>query len=309
MGAAGRGAGDFDWDDLKVLIAVAEAGTLVGAGRALGLSHTTVLRRLIGAERALGATLFRRRGGVLERTSAGEDVLARARRIQFDIAALARSARAADGELAGTVRLAAPPGLTTDFLIPRLDPFLQAHPRIRVVLHTELSFAAMLLGQADVGVRISIPLIDGLDIRRVCDCRFALYGTSRLARTAARALGRGRPPWPHYVAFNEEFGALPEDRWVRELFRGAHPILHANATTALLAAARAGVGVAALPRYVGDREPGLRRITTPLPSPTQGLFLVTRREQRGVARVRAMVDYLARTFAAERALFLGEASA
>jgi hypothetical protein len=67
--------------------------------------------------------------------------------------------------------------------------------------------------------------------------------------------------------------------------------------------------VAALPRYVGDREPGLHRVPTPLPGPTEGLFLVTRREQRGVARVRALVDYLARILAAERALFVGQADA
>ena len=97
MATAKGDAEDFDWDDLRVLIAVDEAGTLVGAARALGLSHTTVLRRLAGAERVLGATLFRRREGVLVRTGAGEEVLTRARRIRSDVTALARSARAADG--------------------------------------------------------------------------------------------------------------------------------------------------------------------------------------------------------------------
>jgi len=300
------GIGDFDWDDLRILIAVAEAGTLVGAARALGLSHTTVLRRLAGAEKALGATLFRRRGGILVSTSTGEEALARARRIQHDIATLARSVRAADGKLAGPVRLAAPPGLTTDFLVPRLSPFLRQHPRIRILLHTELSFAAMLDGEADVGVRISVPLIDHLDIRRVCDCRFGLYAAPRLAAIATRAVERGGPPGSRYLAFNDEFADLPEDRWIRQIFRGTPPILQANATTVLLAAARAGIGVAALPRYVGDSESGLRRVPAPTPGPVEGLFLVTRREQRGVARVRAVVDYLARIIAAERALFTGE---
>ena len=154
-----------------------------------------------------------------------------------------------------------------------------------------------------------MPLTDRLDIRRLCDCGFALYAVPRLAAAAARSLERGGPPWPRYVAFSDEFADLPEDRWIRELFRGAPPVLRTNATTALLAAAQAGIGVAALPRYVGDREPALRRVPTPLPGPTEGLFLVTRREQRGVARVRALVDYLARTIAAERALFVGDGGA
>ncbi|WP_333669503.1 LysR family transcriptional regulator [Elioraea tepidiphila] len=305
MAADSDDPGEFDWDDLRILIAVDEAGTLLGASRVLGLSHTTVLRRLAGAERMLGAKLFRRKRGVLVRTPAGEEVLARAQRIRADMAALTRSARAVDGRLAGSVRLAAPPGLATDVLIPRLGAFLRTYPRIRVALHTDLDFSAMLRGEADVGIRISSPLTDRLDIRRVCDCGFALYALPKLAAAAARALARGSVSRVRYVAFDDNFAAFPEDRWIRELFGSTPPVLRANTTTALLAAARAGLGVAALPRYIGDREPTLGRIQTSLRGPIEGLFLVTRREQRGVARVRALVDYLARVLAEERTLFSG----
>ncbi|WP_207537824.1 LysR family transcriptional regulator [Sabulicella rubraurantiaca] len=297
--------GPFDWDDLRVLLAVDEAGTLLGAGRALGVSHTTVLRRLAAAESNLAARLFRRQGGALVRTPAGEEVLGRARRIRSDIVALTRSARAADGSLSGSIRLAAPPGLATDVLIPRLGEFLHAYPRIRVALLTDLDFSGMLRGDADVGVRISSPLADRLDVRRICDCHFGLYAVPRLAAAAARALERGSPSRVRYVAFEEGFSAFPEDRWIRDLFGTVPPVLRANTTTALLSAAVAGLGVAALPRYMGDREPKLRLVATSHGGPVEGVFLVTRREQRGVARVRALVDYLARVLLTERELFAG----
>ncbi len=298
----------FDWDDLRILMAVDEAGTLLGAARALALSHTTVLRRLDGAERVLGAKLFRRQKGILVRTMAGEEVLARALRIRSDIVALTRSARAADTTLAGSVRLAAPPGLATNVLIPRLGEFLRSHPKIQVALHTDLDFSAMLRGEADVGIRISSPLADRLDIRRVCDCGFALYGLPKLAAAATRALERGVASRIRYVAFDDNFTSFPEDRWIRDLFGSARPVLRANTTTALLAAARAGLGVSALPCYLGDMEPALRRVRTPHRAPVAGLFVVTRREQRGVARVRALVDFLARVLADGRAILGGSES-
>lgn len=297
--------GRFDWDDLRILMAVDEAGTLLGAARALALSHTTVLRRLDRAESVLGAKLFRRQKGMLVRTVAGHEVLARAGRIRSEIVALTRAARASDAALAGSVRLAAPPGLATHILIPRLSEFMRSHPKIQVVLHTDLDFSAMLRGDADVGIRISSPLTDQLDLRRVCDCAFALYAVPKLAAATARAFELGGSSRIRYIAFDDNFISFPEDRWIRDMFGSAPPILRANTTTAILAAARSGLGVAALPCYLGDEEPALCRVRTPLSGPVAGVFVVTRREQRGVARVRALVDFLVNVLADGRAILAG----
>src|ERR1043165_10140820 len=63
-----------DWADLPVVLAVARAGTLRGAAKLLGVSHSTVLRRLEGAEESLGTELFvRRPDGRHELTPAGQD--------------------------------------------------------------------------------------------------------------------------------------------------------------------------------------------------------------------------------------------
>jgi DNA-binding transcriptional LysR family regulator len=294
------------WDDLPMLVAIDRAGTLLGAAHALGVSHSTILRRLAAAERALSVALFSRRGGVLIATDAGRDVVARAGRIQRDVEALTRAAGGVDRALAGEVRVAAPLNLVTAIVVPALRPFLKSHPQIRVMLHAELEFSAMPRGEADVGLRVSMPVADGFDIRKVCDCRFGLYACRRLAGTAAAALRRGEPPGPGYVAFGEERLGLPEERWMRTLFWGEPPVLRTNAGSALVVAAQVGIGVAALPCYVGDRMPGLVRIALHSAEPSEGIFLVTRREQRRVARVRAVVDFLVRCIGEQRHLFSGE---
>lgn len=48
----------MNWDDLRIFLAIARAGTLLGAARALGVNHTTVARRLSALEGALQADLF-----------------------------------------------------------------------------------------------------------------------------------------------------------------------------------------------------------------------------------------------------------
>ncbi|MGH7092388.1 MAG: helix-turn-helix domain-containing protein, partial [Stellaceae bacterium] len=59
--AAGSTAGNMDWDDVRVFLAVARFGSLRAAGRALGLSQPTIGRRLAAFEAAFGGpTLFDR---------------------------------------------------------------------------------------------------------------------------------------------------------------------------------------------------------------------------------------------------------
>lgn len=48
------------WDDLQIVLAIAEAGSLSGASRTLRISHATVFRRLNELERGLRVTLFER---------------------------------------------------------------------------------------------------------------------------------------------------------------------------------------------------------------------------------------------------------
>jgi len=287
---------NFSWDDLRVLIAIDDAGTLVGAAKTLNVSHSTIYRRLDAIEKALRAKLFRRQDKVLVRTQTADTVIGQARRIGREIDELARAATDADGKLSGLVHVAGPHALIAGFVAGHLVPFYRAHPRVRVVLHAEVGVEMMLRGEADIGLRISMPVSDKLDIRRIGDCQFGLYGVARLATEITQALRRGEPLRTPYVDYSDDHAEVPETRWLKKLFGDAAPVLQANATPVLLAAAKAGIGVAALPRYVGAQTLGLKPIVTATPGPVEGLFIITRREQRGVARVRMLVDFLTKTF-------------
>ena len=60
------------WSDVPYLLAVCETGSLAGAARLLGVNHSTVFRRVEGAEAALGVRLFERQRGGYAMTAAGE---------------------------------------------------------------------------------------------------------------------------------------------------------------------------------------------------------------------------------------------
>lgn len=288
---------DLNWDDLRFLLALDRAGSFLGAARALRVAHSTVARRLEAAEQALQTRLFHRRGTALVRTEAAMAILAHATRVEQEIASLSRAAFGTEARLDGTVRLAAPLAFIAHFLLPRLRPFQERYPNIEVALSGDLPLEAMLRGEADIGLRISRPVSEQLDIRRLCPCRFALY------EAAEPGLRRPEPNLYLEVAYDQQ--VLPETRWVRTLFPATRPALQLSTTVAVQAAVKAGLGVGALPCYLGDNMAGIRRVLDAPEGPLESLYLVTHREQRGLARVRVLVDFLAETVANARRLFEG----
>lgn len=81
---------EFDWDDLKVFLAVARAGTLRGAAEASGANHTTLTRRLSILEDRIGSRLFDRSKAGLVLTQLGEDLLPYAQRVEDEMVSAAR---------------------------------------------------------------------------------------------------------------------------------------------------------------------------------------------------------------------------
>ena len=81
----------------------------------------------------------------------------------------------------------------------------------------------------------------------------------------------------------------------------------ANSLVALREAARAGLGVAALPCYLGDPDPGLRRVAPPIAEMEVSLWLLVHPSLRRVARVRVVLDAIAAALARKRPLVEGHA--
>lgn len=79
----------LNWDDFRLIRAVAETGTLPAAADRLGTAHSTVFRRLRAIEAALGCALFERAKAHLEPTQAGAEIAALAVRMGEEVDAVA----------------------------------------------------------------------------------------------------------------------------------------------------------------------------------------------------------------------------
>lgn len=152
--------------DLRVLVQTAQAGSLSGAARALGITPAAASATLKRLESQLGARLFERSTRALRLTPQGQTLLDYASRA-LDLLAEGESLVAAEGgALVGLLRVAAPSDLTRSTLLPWFDEFLDAHPGVQLNLSVGDRPLDVMRDEVDVALRYG-PLADSRLVARL----------------------------------------------------------------------------------------------------------------------------------------------
>lgn len=292
----------MSWDDLRFVLAVAQAGSLLGAGRRLGVDHTTVGRRVEAAESTLGLKLFTRTRSGYVLTADAERLLPALSEVERAVLQVERHADAQQEGLEGAVRVTSPETLGTHYLAARLATFGRDHPQLQIALVPAGEVLDLGRRQAELAIRTFRSKKDNLVVRRVAVIHYAFYASAEyLQRHPLRSpaeLSRHTvlcgPPEPGEV----------EAQWLSRLAPDVRPQFVSVLSSALLEAARAGAGVTILPCYLGDPEPTLTAIDMPKP-PTTKLYLTVHEDLRKTPRVRALMDFITARMKQDAPLFAG----
>ena len=292
-------AQDQNWDDYRLFLAIAQAGTLSGAARLLGVTHSTVFRRLAGFEDRLGVRLFERLPSGYVLTAAGEAMQQATTRIDDEIAAIRRRVTGQDQRLSGQVRITATDMLAIGLLPPHLAAFRREWPGIDLELLVSDMRLDLTRREADVALRLGHPVQEALVGRRVGALAFGIYA-STARHHAGIADDLARNDW---IGFGS--GHAPLRRVLAEWLPGLRPQFRTDSISAAIAAARAGIGLAPLPCAIADPDPDLVRVA-PFPDDFRlDLWLLTHEDLRQTARIRAFVDFMAEALAAQADLLEG----
>lgn len=281
----------MQWDDLRLFVILADAGSLSAAARRLRLDHTTVARRVAGLEDALGLRLFDRLPRGWSLTAEGERLLDQARRVEEEAAAFARQAQGLGPGAEGIVRISAPPGLAATFLAPHVAGLRRTQPGIVIELVGAVQAASLSRREADIAIRLRAPSDAAIIARRVGSLAYGLYATPGYLR------GTAEERW-EFLAYDDELAHVPQQRWLLDLAGGRPVVFRSNDVMSQHSACAAGVGLAALPRFLGDSDPRLQALAVPPPAPRE-LWLLVHPDLRRSPRVRAALDFLADLFRRE----------
>ncbi len=293
------------WDDYRLVLAVARAGGLPGAAERLGVTISTVYRRLERVEDALGVRLFDRLRGGYQSTEAGRELMSAAERMEQEALAGDRAVTGRDQQLSGTLRVTASEVLAAFFLSRHVPTFRSEHPGLFVEIISDNRRLSLADREADVALRPRRPKEETLVGRKVGTIRWGIYAGPEVcerygAVSELSALaGEDFIGWEGSPAANEAMawleGAVPD---AKILYRSSSLI-----TNAALAAA--GKVLAPLPCLLGSVWPGLGSVLAPASKEPGELWIATHQDLRRNARVRALLDHLATAAKADRVLLEG----
>lgn len=291
----------MDWDDLKIFLALQRSASIRAAAEALGLSHSTVSRRLQSLETALGSKLFLRRAEGLGLTEAGTELVAHAERIESNVQAMTSAVLGRDARLSGRLRLSLPPPLAEHLVMPILAGFARTYPEIELEVISTYGFIDLDRQHADIAIRFQVEPDRHLVGRRLPNVAYSVYAS------------------PDYIAQHRFQGPKADAAWI--IWKDSDRTLPWFAATLFpicgfgpiipdplcqIAAARAGMGMAYAPCFIADADPGLVRVPGAGVMQDRPGWILAHPDTRSSHRVRVCMAHLATEIACHRAALAGD---
>lgn len=289
------------WDDLRFFLAVAQHGTLSAAAKALNVTQPTVGRRIVGMERELGAVLFARSSAGFVLTDSGRAILSHAEAMRDHAARAESDVSGRDLGVEGAVRVTASEWVIRSLLAPTLAPLLERHPGLEIELLADARHLNLVKREADIALRPSEFRHDSVFQRVVATIEFGLYASDAyLARKGAPRFENGCAGHV-FIDMSKELETIVDRSWLPALVGAAHVGARCNGREPMAVLAAAGLGFTALPCFLGDATPGLRRLVTPAPGPVRKLWLGVHRSARRTPRIQVVIEFLVRALRQLRA--------
>ncbi|HEV7267014.1 MAG TPA: LysR substrate-binding domain-containing protein [Falsiroseomonas sp.] len=285
---------------------------VVGRDRALHARprvHSTVFRRLAALEARLGLPLFNRGpGGLYAPTQAGARAAIAAERMEDEALGLARDLAGQDRRLSGRLRVTCSETLAYRLLTPWMARFRAGHPEVVVELVVDGRVLNLSRREADVALRVARPREGDLWGRKLAEVTWTAYGAVDYLAAALPLAGPTNLAQHPLIGWEEGATGVNAAAWLAEAAAAEAVVYRTNSPVNQMVAARAGLGLAILPCYLGDLEPGLARaLADAVPELSRELWIVTHEDLRGTARMRAFFEAVVQGVAADRALVEGAA--
>lgn len=275
----------MDWSDVRIFLAVVRGRSFGEAARTLGVSHPTVGRRIKVLEDQAQQPLFRRTSDGLVLTNAGDAVFGLAESMESAALSMERRLVGNHERLEGLLRISSAEWFASYVLAPVLRELTRRHPAVVPELIASYKLLDLSRRDADVAFRI-VPFSEP-DIvqRRVMSVPYALYGTSENVQVV-----KHDPGAVGLILMNTAQSHFPDVAWLLDGFPTSRRVFTSTSRGVQAQMCAQGMGIAVLPRPLGDATPGLHRIDMQSPPPNRDIWVGYHRDLRHMDRLRAMLD-------------------
>lgn len=292
-------------DDLLVLLAVARSGRFTTAARQLGVTHTTVARRIEALEGALGGRVLVRGSDGWRLTPLGERAAAAGEGVEAALTAL----DSGDGELAGIIRLSATDGFSAYVAAPAMADLRRRHPGVSLQIVAQTRQAAVHRSGVDLEVVVGRPEVRRAHAVRLADYALGVYASRDYLAEHGTPTSRedlDGQPLVYFIESMLQVDVLDEAR--HRIPEMVDAVTSTNVFVQV-EATKTGAGFGLLPAFLADREPELVRILHDEVQPRLPYWLVAPLEVYRLPVVSAYLEALRTRLEVVRPALLGEGPA
>ena len=290
---------------LQLFIRVVETGSFSKASADLGITQPTATKHVAALEARLGARLFHRSTRGVTPTEVGSAYYDKAKVIARELEAADNLAALMQSRVQGSLRINTSVAFGRRVMTPLVLRFMQLHPGLQI----DLSFDDRFVNLVEQGIDLAIRM--GRLADSSLGARYLGLNPWVLVASADYLARRGTPATPAELGMHDALiysSVQGDERWH---FAGADgktlqvPVkgpLRSNNLSALLAAARAGFGLAALPWYVAHdsvRDGAVRPLLTCWTLPAQEMHAVFSSPRLVPTKVSGFIDFLQQRFDGE----------
>lgn len=243
-------------DDLLVALTVARSGSFNAAAGILGVTHTTVSRRVSNLEKALRSRVFVRASEGWVPTETGQTVITAAEEIERALGRLGQT-----GQVATVVRVGAPDGLSSFCVAPAMARLARERPQFSFELISATRSWRQTRSDLDIEIVIGRPEVNNrADMVHVRDYSLALYATEPYLQE------HGEPEslldlTNHTVIYYIDSALQVDDLdKATDLLPQSAKAIRSTSVHVHVQSAVASAGIGLLPDYLAEREPGLRPV-------------------------------------------------
>jgi DNA-binding transcriptional LysR family regulator len=281
----------MNWDDVRIFLAVARAGQILGAAKRLGVNHATVARRLTALEDDINTKLLTRRTNGCELTHAGEEFLLSAERMEAEMLSARSALGDADVSISGSVRIGAPDGFGVSFLAPRLATLTARYPDLKIQLVPVPRSFSLSRREADIAITVDRPDQGRLVAKKLVDYTLCLYASR--SYLAAHPAPRTMEDLSSHrlVGYVDDLVISPSLNYAPEITRDWRPAFEISSAIGQVEAVKAGAGIGILHTFIAREHPDLVPV---LPERTihRSYWLAYHESVRTLRRITAVSSFI-----------------
>jgi DNA-binding transcriptional LysR family regulator len=299
----------MDWNDLRYILAVYDNGSALAASQKLGVNASTVQRRIAGFEHQNNVRLFERLQSGYTPTSECHALVEISRDMDESVTRIGREILGRDLRLEGRLVVTTTDTFVTDIVARHISEFHRLNPNITIEMTITNARLSLSRQDADIAIRPSSHPDETLVGQRVTDLAFGIYAAHDIAKTLQKTPTLAELRHLNWLGGGNALSGSPSQAWMNDNIPTSSIWFSVDTYPSLAVCTAQSMGVAILPCAIADPMNALTRIACPWFEMSAPVWVLTHREIRNAARVRAFMDHISKAIRNDRAIWMGQETA